>query len=109
VNCAIDDEVSRRGRSLEVSPLVSVRSMHPRFMTNHHRLRFVTFTYSRYFDKHERTECRARVSASSQSRSCDAGPRSSRDVIYNDERDVRDNARGWLSGARRRFERRASV
>ena len=45
MNCAIDDEVSRRGRSFEVSPLSSVRLMHPRFMTNHHRIRFVIFTY----------------------------------------------------------------
>ena len=49
MNCAIDDEVLRRGRSLEVSPLASVRSMHPRFMTNHHRLRFVMFMYYRCY------------------------------------------------------------
>ena len=50
MNCAIDDEVSRRWRSFEVSPLSSVRSMHPRFMTNHHRLRFVMFTYNASYD-----------------------------------------------------------
>ena len=49
MNCAIDDEVSRRGRSFEVSPLSSVRSMHPRFMTNHHRLRFVNVYISKGF------------------------------------------------------------
>ena len=49
VNCAIDDEVSRRWRSLEVSPLASVRSMHPWFMTNYHRLRFVMFTYDGFY------------------------------------------------------------
>ncbi len=39
VNCAIAARGIARGRSLEVSPVASVLSMHPRFMTNHHRLK----------------------------------------------------------------------
>ena len=50
MNCAIDDEVSRRWR-FEASPLERW-SIYPRSMTNHHRLRFVYTTYSMSRSRH---------------------------------------------------------